>query len=110
MDIKKPHVSIKLAALMLAFVLLVPTVVKFSHALTNHKHEVCLDKYQTHFHNVDIDCDFYKFKLQTQTTTVIVDYDMFSLENNHKTIAYHYDFLSDYQRLHFSLRGPPFNN
>ncbi|MDG5491927.1 hypothetical protein [Psychroserpens sp. SPM9] len=110
MDIKKPHISIQLASLVLAFVLLVPSVVKFSHALSNHEHEVCFDKDQTHFHKIDLDCEFYKFKLQTQTTKVIVDYDIYAIEANHKTINHYYSFLSNYQRLHFSLRGPPFNN
>ena len=107
---KSHNISIKLATLLLAFVLILPSVVKFSHALSNHEHEVCIDISQDHFHSIDIDCEFYKFKIQTQSPVSIANYELFSIENNHPISKSYYVFLSDYQRLHFSLRGPPFNN
>ncbi|WP_460219007.1 hypothetical protein [Psychroserpens sp. MEBiC05023] len=108
---KDYHISKRIATLLLAFTLLLPSAVKLSHALAhNHEHEVCLEKNQTHFHNIDFDCDFYKFKIQTESTISTTNYDLFSIEDNHKSTFTYYSFLSEYQRLHFSLRGPPINS
>ncbi|MGS2726091.1 hypothetical protein ACU8DI_05740 [Psychroserpens sp. BH13MA-6] len=110
MIINKQHISLKVAFVILALTLLLPSVVKFSHVFSHHDHVVCLEKNQTHFHNLDLDCEFYKFKLQQQTTFPPVNYELSLAENNHKDLNPYYAFLSDYQSLHFSLRGPPYNS
>lgn len=104
---KRHHISIRIVTLILAFVLVLPSAVKFTHALSQHEHDVCLEKHQTHFHNVDLDCEFFKFKIQTQHSAINVDYELFSVVDNHNISVSNYTFISDYQRLHFSLRGPP---
>jgi len=89
-------------------VLLVPSVVKFSHALTNHEHEVCTDKYQAHhFHNIDVDCEFYKFKLSNGLYTELEGYSLTNSTLNYKpTLSYH-KFLKSHQHSKTYLRGPP---
>ena len=47
-------------SLILSFVLLVPSAVKFLHIFENHQHETCLGEHTTHLHKVDKDCEFYK--------------------------------------------------
>ncbi|OUS00909.1 hypothetical protein A9Q86_09165 [Flavobacteriales bacterium 33_180_T64] len=106
----KQHISIQIVILLLTFVLILPSVVKFSHVFSHHEHEVCFGENQTHLHEVDLDCEFFKFKIQTQNTFLKPNYELLSTNNNHKTTPSYYTFLSDYQRLHFSLRGPPFNS
>ncbi len=87
--------------------LLVPTAVKFSHIFSHHHHEVCEGEPQTHLHNADFDCSFHKFKLSTPFTIPTFEFEFISTEQNHQMYADAYAFLSDYQQLHFSLRGPP---
>ena len=104
---KKTHIISKIAAFALAIAIIAPTLVKFSHGLMNHEHEVCLGKSTSHLHQLDIDCEFYKFKLNTQY--VHISKPIMVLETEHLTpkIESRYYFISDYQSLHFSLRGPP---
>ena len=106
----KQHIIFKIVTLSIVIALLTPSVVKFSHLFEHHKHEVCLGEFQDHLHTLDIDCDFYKFKLNTPFTFSNFDFVLFSIENNHQINTSQYSFLSNYQKLHFSLRAPPINS
>jgi hypothetical protein len=101
------NMTFKATTLILAIALLVPTAVKFSHIFSHHYHEVCDGENQTHLHKSDIDCDFYKFKLSSSFTLPSIDFEFVSAEDNHSINVTSYAFLSEFQRLHFSLRGPP---
>ncbi len=66
MNIKTVMASVfRVLAIMLVLTVLLPSVLKLTHAFTHHKHEVCDtdNKHETHFHESDLNCDFYKFKL-----------------------------------------------
>ncbi len=103
----RQHIAFKILTLTLVVTLLLPSAVKFMHIFEKHQHEVCYGESDSHFHTLDIDCEFYKFKLNVPFTfpenvTVLIAYiEINTLRNKD------YSFLSDYQRLHFSLRGPP---
>ncbi|MGJ8593588.1 MAG: hypothetical protein ACSHXF_13635 [Aquaticitalea sp.] len=99
--------TFKIATLMVAIALLVPSAVTFSHIFSHHHHEICNGEPQTHIHKSDIDCDFYKFKLSASYTIPSISYEFIPVEDNHAINQTVYAFLSEYQRLHFSLRGPP---
>ncbi len=101
------QLTFKIITCVLVLTLLVPTGVKFSHIFTHHHHEICNGEPQTHLHNADLDCSFYKFKLSTPFTLPTSEFVFIAIENNHQNYAEAYSFLSDYQQLHFSLRGPP---
>ncbi|WP_298896159.1 hypothetical protein [uncultured Psychroserpens sp.] len=103
----KQHISIRLASLLLAFVLVLPSVVKFSHALSSHEHEVCFIKNQTHFHNIDIDCEFYKFKLSNSLYIQLENYSLTANDKLYKPITTYHNFLKSHQHLPSYLRGPP---
>ncbi len=94
---------------MLLLAVLLPSVVKLTHAFNHHKHEVCdSDKtHQTHFHESDLDCDFYKFKLTTQYYPELTPTNLSSIYNNFKITSSQYEFSSDFQKLQPALRGPP---
>lgn len=91
----------------LVITLLVPSFVKLAHAFENHKHEICEVPQKEHIHELDIDCEFYKFKISPQIA-IAIDYDQ-SLEifDLNTIIDSQYQFIIDFQRLSFSLRGPP---
>ena len=103
----KQHIIFKIITLLLVVSLLIPTVVKFTHIFSHHEHEVCLGEKTTHLHELDLDCSFYKFKLNNNVTFSFFNVDLISPQEEQFEILSLYSFLSKYQRLHFSLRGPP---
>lgn len=101
------QITFKIITCVLVMSLLVPTGVKFSHIFTHHHHEICNGEPQTHLHNADLDCSFYKFKLSTPFTIPNFEFEIIPALDNHQSYAGTYSFLSEFQQLHFTLRGPP---
>ncbi|WP_323789006.1 hypothetical protein [Psychroserpens sp.] len=106
----KQHIAFRIATVFIVLCLVLPTVVKMSHAFSNHEHDVCLVENQSHFHEIDSDCEFYKFNVNHQTTLTYFSFSPFEADESQNLIASKYLFLSTFQKLHFSLRGPPFNS
>ena len=104
----KEHIILKLAVIFLTAILVFPSIVKLSHSFENHKHEVCTEKTSDHhLHQIDVDCDFYKIKLNNSLSFSVFSYTLLKVKNNHKPILSQYQFISSYQRLGIELRGPP---
>ena len=102
-------VAFQALALVLVMAVLFPSVVKLNHAFSHHTHIVCHndDSGETHFHQTDMDCEFYKFKLTTQFHFQN-NLDLFiPSEDNYKISASQYEFVSKFQKLQTTLRGPP---
>lgn len=106
-DLKK-HIVFKTITLLIAIAFLIPSAVKFSHIFTHHTHKVCEGEQTTHIHKVDIDCDFYKFKLNNNYLNVVAYNSSFQLSEPYKIKYFTYKFLYNHRTLSFSLRGPPF--
>lgn len=107
MNLLKHHIIFKGLTPLLVLVFLLPSAVKAMHIFENHQHEVCLGESDSHFHTLDVDCEFYKFKINIpftipENSAVVIDFPKINC-----IIPAHYSFLSEYQSLHFSLRGPP---
>jgi hypothetical protein len=109
MENLKEHIAFKILAIALIITIAIPSVIKFSHVFTHHKHkhEICKGERTTHLHEIDLDCEFYKFKLNNNFTLPQYSTAIFIENNQSKEVSNQYLFLSNYQRLHFSLRGPP---
>lgn len=107
MNVIKEHIVFKIVMVLLAVSLLLPTAYKFAHIFTNHKHDICLGEKSTHLHEINTDCDFYKFKLSNSYTITFLNFDLLSFEEDTLQITSQYQFLSEFQRLHTALRGPP---
>ncbi len=103
----KPHITFRLAIVILTLALLLPSVVKFSHVFEDHKHEVCKGEFQSHLHEVDLDCEFYMFKLNTTVLFDIANYNYIKVESNQEFISKNYTFLKGHQQRTAYLRGPP---
>ena len=103
----KEHIIFKTATLALVVSLLIPSIVRFSHIFSHHEHKVCVGETSTHIHEVDLDCEFHKFQLNKNFAFTDSYLELFSEEEYPLQIVSQYNFLSKYQRLHFSLRGPP---
>ena len=103
----KHHITFQILAVIVSAVLLAPLLVKVSHLFQDHKHEVCVSPNETHFHNYEIDCDYYNFTLNTNFFEVACSFEFFEFQAIKTQIVSQYQFISEYQHLHFSLRGPP---
>ncbi|RLD29377.1 MAG: hypothetical protein DRI75_03555 [Bacteroidetes bacterium] len=103
----KEHIIYKFCIVVLATALLTPSFVKFSHVFEEHIYEVCNNPQKTHFHEIDLDCEFYKFKLNKKFVFASIEFQFLNVVENYKSNSSQYQFLSDYQFLQFSLRGPP---
>tara|TARA_R110002051_G_scaffold79221_2_gene142977 strand:- start:853 stop:1149 length:297 start_codon:yes stop_codon:yes gene_type:complete len=94
-------------AILLVASFLAPTAIKLWHSTFEHKELKCVNESSVHFHSIEINCDFQKFNIAYP----------FLLPNNEfaeKTTNFfridnfdYYTYLSTFQKLHFSLRGPP---
>lgn len=103
----KEHITFKIITLALVISIVIPSVVKFSHVFTHHEHKVCLGEKSTHIHEVDLDCDFHKFKLNNSYYPPL-DYQSLFCETPYYKLSFlTYKFLNNHQPLSFSLRGPP---
>ena len=103
----KEHIAFKTITLMLALALLVPTASKFAHIFAHHKHDICKGEKSTHLHEINTDCDFYKFKINTPYCLFFSNIELLAQTFIFKTSSSLYTFLNNHRPLSFSLRGPP---
>ena len=107
MHFLKEHIIFKTLSFTLAWAILIPTAVKFTHAFNHYKHEVCLGEKTSHLHKLDLDCKFYDFKLTKNYLLGHFSFDVYEAKKTPLKKVSPYIFLSNYQKLHFSRRGPP---
>ena len=107
MEHRKQHIIFRSLAVLLLLAVLFPSVVKFAHVFENHKHEICTNPSDSHFHEVDIDCEFYKFKINNNIYILNNSFNLTNPVSFFKTEIQHYNFLSYYQQNSTYLRGPP---
>jgi hypothetical protein len=93
--------------LLLVLCILAPIAVKLSHAIYEHESLECSEPAAIHVHEIELDCDFQKFKLSTQYYSVPTKFENKIVAVERVKNFNFYTFLSKYQKLHFALRGPP---
>lgn len=103
----KYQIAFRLATLFVVVCLILPTVVKFSHVFSHHEHEVCLGENQSHLHEIDMDCEFFKFKLSNSYYFIIETYDIHENIVSNKLQTKYHTYLKSHQQLSTYLRGPP---
>lgn len=96
----------KYSIVCLSIVIFLPAIVQLVHTFEKHEHGICISKDDQHFHQKDPDCVL--CHLQGETYAILNDRD-FPVFNSEEQIllSTQYNFLSNYQQLSFSLRGPP---
>jgi len=99
--------SQKYILLFLILALLFPSAVSISHIYAHERQEVCHNYFDTHLHKKNVDCELCKFH-----PTPVIAFDLFHFNLNqaiqvNKKFFNHYQFLSDFQKLSYELRGPP---
>ena len=99
----------KVLAITLVLAVLLPSAVKLTHAFNHHTHEVCEsdNDFKTHFHQSDVECDFYKFKLSENQFFILSEYNQKAHFQFSKDNLDYYISFNNYQQLTRFLRGPP---
>jgi len=87
--------------------LLTPSAVKLAHVFENHEHSVCDTPLSSHFHELDWDCEFYKFKLNNQFKVSKFAVEFIEPKINTVMIISYYEIINVYQKSKIYLRGPP---
>ncbi|GHA31285.1 hypothetical protein GCM10007103_11060 [Salinimicrobium marinum] len=97
----------KYGLIFLVSLLLFPSAVKLAHFFANHEHTYCNHYSEGHFHEKNLDCELFKFQQAPISSAALFSYEFHipDIENSKPVSAY--IFLSDHQKLPFSLRGPP---
>lgn len=104
----KQHIVFKIATLLVIATILIPYAVKFTHVFNHHQHDICLNKNQTHLHNLDLECSFYKFNINTPFVSFTNDFDiLIKTETHSNPTSTPYNYLISHWQLSYSLRGPP---
>mgnify|MGYP001026550644 CR=1 FL=1 len=103
----KQHIAFRLFTLLLVASLFAPTASKFVHIFEHHQHILCINDHSTHIHKVDLDCEFYKFQLNTHFLLPDENNSAFHISHYYQIPTVTYNFLNNHRQLSFSLRGPP---
>ncbi len=103
----REHILIKFAIVFLVAALVLPSIVKLSHAFANHEHSVCTSDSAHHFHEINLDCEFYKFKKTGESYISQVYIGSEPFLGIQPDIVFYYTFLNSHQQTSITLRGPP---
>lgn len=103
----KAHIGFKISLLILITALLVPSFVKLAHAFETHKHEICKTPQKNHYHELNLDCEFYKFKLNTTFNFQPTEYNFTVLNQSVEEDNFYKSFFHNLHIAQTSLRGPP---
>ena len=103
------NLCIKTMAILLVCVFIAPLAFKFIHEVS-HEHEIetCENHEKTHLHELENDCDFCKFKLNSDNLFILSSHQNSILgqlvfSTNKKL----YSYTHNHQNLSYLLRGPP---
>lgn len=103
----KQDLNLTLASLLIIVCMALPSVVKLTHAIQDHLELQCDENIAAHFHQSEFDCEFQKLNHSQFSYPPIQDYHFYAQVAIEKANYNFYFFLQDYQKLHFSRRGPP---
>ncbi|NVJ88854.1 MAG: hypothetical protein HWD82_05385 [Flavobacteriaceae bacterium] len=93
---------------LLLVIFFIPIIALALHSLSNHKHEICHAKTESHIHSNDFDCDILLLK-QGNSYIEVYNYQVFEISKISNIVSIKNSFLKNHQQLSFSLRGPPQN-
>ncbi|MDO1500686.1 hypothetical protein Q2T40_11135 [Winogradskyella maritima] len=108
---KKPTFSIfyKVLSTVLIVCLLLPIAVKASHSYNHKKHIICNEDGQlnTHFHEKDLHCDFYKFQISKVYYATTQNFEILKRPEISEDFLDYYISYKQLQQLTRFQRGPP---
>ncbi|ETN95412.1 hypothetical protein SAMN04487906_2509 [Zhouia amylolytica] len=101
------HIVLFAFSFALSGILFFPTILSVAHSLLEHNHFECYDFDSTHFHKKDVECEIFKFKSNYYVDLIPKVFELEDLVLPTVNTFNYYSYLSEYQALHFYLRGPP---
>ena len=81
--------------------------INFAHVFSGHGHELCEHYAEEHFHTKTLDCELHQFQKNPALVISVFEFPTEITEAKKGQTPDYYQFLSDYQKLPFELRGPP---
>jgi hypothetical protein len=93
--------------LFFSLVLLFPSAISLSHVFAHEEHEVCDNFSNYHFHEKSLDCDLCHLQSGSFLVYIPGNCNFYFPPTPNKLFFDHYQFLSDFKKLSFELRGPP---
>jgi hypothetical protein len=97
----------KYGILGLTLILLLPSFLNFNHVFAHDPNFACDDHSTTHLHQTTLDCELCDFHPSPIIAFHFFSYELDEVLPPNKIFFNYYEFLSDFQKLSFSLRGPP---
>jgi hypothetical protein len=96
-------------SIILVLAVLSPSFLKLGHLIHHHKHDVCetSDISQTHFHKLDPDCEFYKFKITNSYFILPSNQNSEIGTNPQNSQSLYYLHIFSHRQIVTFLRGPP---
>jgi len=108
MRIPEKKIFFSCISMLILVALAIPDVAKISHAIYKHKEQTCIQKGTVHIHQAEFDCDFHKYHITTYFYPEAINYTLILPDFRVNQNKNYYFLLSEFQKLHFSLRGPPY--
>jgi|SRR5690606_17141673 len=102
MEILKKYIVV-LSTILLLF----PSFVSIVHINAHNDEIACFNLSDPHFHEKSFGCEICDFRLTNLTTFSPLSFTPFIPNIRLASFFDSYQFLSDYQKLSFELRGPP---
>ena len=97
----------KYSLIFFSVALLFPSMVNLTHIFAHEEQEICTNYKDAHFHKKSLDCELCDLRTQNILAFESVKYQLFLPYTPTIKSTDFYQFLSDYQKLPFALRGPP---
>ncbi|WP_232224050.1 hypothetical protein [Gillisia sp. CAL575] len=97
----------KYGILGLTFMMLLPSILSFNHVFAHDFNFACDDHSTTHLHQSSLDCELCDFHPRPIIVYQFLNFNLDEVLLPNKKFFNSYEFLSDFQKLSFSLRGPP---
>lgn len=84
-----------------------PSAIDLAHVFAGHQHYTCSHYAESHFHQKSVDCELFHFQQTPFSFPPPNSWTGFEPEVENLPVKKEYDYLSTFQKLHFSLRAPP---
>ena len=84
-----------------------PSVIKLWHSLYIHTEITCDQEGKTHFHSAEIDCAFHKFNFTLHCFLPQNHFEANLVGSVREDHFSYYSSVSLFQKLQYTLRGPP---
>lgn len=97
----------KMLLVLFTGLILFPSAVDLAHVFSGHQHYTCNHYAESHFHQKTVDCEILHLQQNPFSFPPLQSWSLFEPEVENLPAQKDYDFLSTFQKLHFSLRAPP---